>query len=163
MRSTSQRARADSAARPRLGCCPELAGSSRRLGWRRAFGVRLGSWLSCHRTRLAPWPAASAPGSVHRSGNREQDHGAVNHLERLLGSSSTLSALLIKARKRAPMAAPTTVPEPPEIDTPPTTTAAMIARDWPLADDGELPVLDPPHHARDSGQHPAQGKRQEHG
>ena len=62
-----------------------------------------------------------------------------------------MSALEMKPRKSAPRAAPTTVPEPPKMLTPPTTTAAMT---WSV-DAGrgrgvDRPELDAPHDAGDA-------------
>ena len=49
------------------------------------------------------------------------------------GTPSTLSATLIVCSSSAPSAAPTTLPLPPKIATPPTTTAAMTWSSRPLA------------------------------
>ena len=51
-----------------------------------------------------------------------------------------MSAFATKPRNRAPIAAPATVPLPPKMFTPPTTTAATIARTTPLA---EVPLIVP--------------------
>ncbi len=107
--------------------CEPRAGA----GWRAIATARMSQApRCCLRLRSAAasrsWmPRSSVIATISRSPAIASVHSD--------GTPSTLRATLIVCSSSAPRAAPTTLPLPPKIATPPTTTAAMICSSRPLA------------------------------